>query len=225
MTIRITRWAPETCPCIIETQVDDSIPGSPVTFLLMNTICAFHQVITPTLTAAMELSNKSKNVLDLIERTKTRNIDNSMRAIADIRQAKTKGLISSFLANRTERDLLKNHQEIVQHNKNITEEWQELVTRPQAFASNIYDIVNEENTRLSNAVQLSIDALPADLSQTGVSGGTFKKGISVIFTYSGTAPNRILTVTFTGITLASGKRNTIQNGLNTRFGVGKVVLG
>jgi hypothetical protein len=88
-----------------------------------------------------------------------------------------------------------------------------------------WNIINEENPRKNVAFQHLVDNFPAQLSNTGAAGGTLKSGISFGFSYSGTAPNRVLTVTFTGITLTNQQRTSIQNTLNTKFGAGKVLLG
>ena len=39
------------------------------------------------------------------------------------------------------------------------------------------------------------------------------------------APNRVMTLTVTGITLTQQKKTTAQNFLNTKFGIGKVTIG
>lgn len=52
-----------------------------------------------------------------------------------------------------------------------------------------------------------------------------KKNITLRWTWSGTSPNRVLTLFFDGITLTTTQRTTLQNRLNTRFGTGNIVLG
>jgi hypothetical protein len=144
MAIKTTIWKPDTCDCIIEQGVDDSLPeGSQVVFGVNSIFkCAAHQNLATATTHfnAINDENPRKNfTLD----------------------------------------------EILQNAPNTS--W--------------YDVDPVTQTR------------------------TFKNGITVNLTWSGTAPNRVLTLTFTGISLTGAQRNTLQTRLNNRFGTGKVVLG
>jgi hypothetical protein len=89
-----------------------------------------------------------------------------------------------------------------------------------------YDAVNEENKRKNGTVAELITRLQSDFGEADPSTGaiTLKKGINVSWTWSGTAPNRVMTMTVTGITLTTNKLNQAKNFLDTRFGVGKVIL-
>jgi hypothetical protein len=49
-----------------------------------------------------------------------------------------------------------------------------------------------------------------------------KNNITYDFSWSGTAPDRVLNISFTGITLTNQQKNTIRTVLNNRFGIGKV---
>jgi hypothetical protein len=91
-------------------------------------------------------------------------------------------------------------------------------------AQAIYNAVNEENPRKNMSLQQMLDTGPNTLYDIVNGNRQFKNGISVNFVWTGTAPNRVLTLTVAGITLTGAQRTTIQNALNTRFGVGKVVL-
>lgn len=87
-----------------------------------------------------------------------------------------------------------------------------------------FNIVMDENPRKNNAYQHLIDTFPAQLSSTGAAGGKLKDGITFNFSLSGTAPNRVLTISYTGITLTAPQKTAIQTALNNRFGSGKVVI-
>ena len=50
-----------------------------------------------------------------------------------------------------------------------------------------------------------------------------KDNINLTWTWSGTAPNRVLTIRVTGITLNNPQKQNVQNKLDNRFGAGKVV--
>lgn len=94
-----------------------------------------------------------------------------------------------------------------------------------ADAKTAYDTVIEENTRKNISLQHLIDNFPAQLSDTGAAGGNLKAGLTFNYSISGTAPNRVFTISFTGITLTAAQRTNIQSKLDTRFGAGKVILG
>lgn len=90
----------------------------------------------------------------------------------------------------------------------------------------IYSAVKEENTRKNITYQGILDNGPTSLYDLQADGSrTLKNGITFSWTWSGTAPNRVLTITYTGITLTTNQRNTAQNWLNNHFGTGVVVLG
>lgn len=52
----------------------------------------------------------------------------------------------------------------------------------------------------------------------------FKNGVIIDYSFSGTTPNRILTLNISGVTLTNQQKNTLQQRLNNRFGTGKVVI-
>lgn len=47
--------------------------------------------------------------------------------------------------------------------------------------------------------------------------------INMTWQWTGTAPNRVLTITVTGITLNNPQKQNVQNKLDARFGAGNVV--
>lgn len=95
-----------------------------------------------------------------------------------------------------------------------------------ATIEGVYDTVcNKENRRKNDVLQATLDNGPTGLFDLTTEGGrTLKNGISFNWTWSGTAPNRILTISFIGITLTNAQKNAIRNILNNRFGIGNVVL-
>ena len=96
----------------------------------------------------------------------------------------------------------------------------------QADNNAVWNTVLEENPRKNQAWKEILDNATADMVETDPSSGTlvFKPGIFVDYAYSGTVPNRVLTLTLRGKTLTANQRNGIQNKLDTRFGPGKVVF-
>ena len=88
-----------------------------------------------------------------------------------------------------------------------------------------WNSIFEENPRKGQALQLVLDNGPTGLFDTLSSGNrVLKESIKFNFTWSGTAPNRVLTISFTGINLTTNQKNTLQSALNTRFGTGKVLI-
>ena len=87
-----------------------------------------------------------------------------------------------------------------------------------------YNTMLDENQRKNINLQVMIDNAAAQLSSTGSTGGSLKQGIIYNISYTGTAPNRVLNVSFTGITLTQAQKNVLQTAANTKFGVGKVFI-
>jgi hypothetical protein len=90
----------------------------------------------------------------------------------------------------------------------------------------MYDSSLEENKRKNGTVAELIDKAAADFAEVDPESGAIvlKKGITITWNWSGVAPDRILTVTITGITLTSQKKTQAQTFLNNKFGAGKVIL-
>ena len=91
--------------------------------------------------------------------------------------------------------------------------------------STVWNTVNEENPRKNKAVGEIIERAPdiyVDIAQNGTR--TLKAGITIDFAWTGTAPNRIIKMIVKGVTLPQNHFDALQDRLNTRFGVGKVIL-
>jgi len=88
-----------------------------------------------------------------------------------------------------------------------------------------WNAVFEENPRKNQAYQHILDNSPTTSLYDIVNGTRqLKNGITFSWSWSGTAPNRVLTISYTGITLTTAQKNSIQTFLNTRFGAGKVLI-
>ena len=87
-----------------------------------------------------------------------------------------------------------------------------------------YQVVTEENPRKNVSLQTVLDNAPTSLYDVNTDGArTLKNNISYNFSWSGEAPDRVLTISFSGISLTTPQKNALQNFLNNKFG-GKVVL-
>src|SRR6187431_3622028 len=88
-----------------------------------------------------------------------------------------------------------------------------------------WSAINEENPRKNSALTEILTRSPTTALYDTVNGlRKLKDSIGLGILYSGTAPNRVLTLSFSGISLTINQKNTIQSALNTRFGSGKVLI-
>ena len=90
----------------------------------------------------------------------------------------------------------------------------------------MYDSSLEENRRKNGTIQELLERAGADFGEIDPTSGSIvlKKGITVTWNWSGVAPNRIMTITVTGITLSQQKKTAAQNFLDNRFGIGRVIF-
>lgn len=92
--------------------------------------------------------------------------------------------------------------------------------------SGLWNVLTEENPRRNIARKILLNNAPAsvyDLRPDGVSR-MFKPGVDVDFKWSGTVPDRVLTITLIGVTLTANQKNAAQNFLDNRFPPGKVIF-
>ena len=87
-----------------------------------------------------------------------------------------------------------------------------------------WNTVFEENPRKNIALERTLANAPTTMYDLAGTTRTLKPTIIYNTVWSGTAPNRVLTISFTGITLTSTQKTTIRNALNTRFGTGRVLI-
>lgn len=86
--------------------------------------------------------------------------------------------------------------------------------------------VHEENTRgSSNTLDHILRNGPAAMFDTLPDGSrSFKSGVSISWSWSGTVPNRILTVNILGTNLTINQKNNLQTAADNRFGANKIIL-
>ncbi len=88
-----------------------------------------------------------------------------------------------------------------------------------------WNTILEENPRKNQALRHILDNSPTTALYDIVNGiRELKPDLIFDFSFSGTPPNRVLTVGFTGLTLTTNQKNNIQTFLNNRFGAGKVLI-
>lgn len=90
-----------------------------------------------------------------------------------------------------------------------------------------FNSIYQENVRgKSNVLKEILDNAPTSMFDIDAKSGerVFKQDIVVTWSWSGTFPNRILTITVTGVTLTTNQKNSIIAKLDSRFGIGKVII-
>ena len=88
----------------------------------------------------------------------------------------------------------------------------------------LYDnVVCQENGKKNIAIDLLLQNAPTSAYNTTSEGTrTFKDGISAYWSWTGTAPNRLLTIIINGTTLTTNQLNSVRAKLDQRFGVSNV---
>ena len=86
------------------------------------------------------------------------------------------------------------------------------------------DVIIPEFRKKNDSIQTLLDNAPNSVYD--LDGGTriFKKNIMVSWSWSGTAPNRLLTITIYGISLTGNQLNAINAKLDERYGISNVVI-
>jgi hypothetical protein len=87
-----------------------------------------------------------------------------------------------------------------------------------------YNTVFDENPRKNIALQTALDNGPNTLYDMNGTQRVLKPAVGYNYSWSGTAPDRVLSISFTGVSLTTTQKNTIRNAINTRLGNGKVTL-
>lgn len=89
-----------------------------------------------------------------------------------------------------------------------------------------YNVLHSDNQRKNFVLTDCINQFSSILGQTDTDSGTIvlKKGITFNFSYSGSGDTRILTISFSGVSLTTQQKTTLQNLINTKYGSGKVVV-
>ena len=92
--------------------------------------------------------------------------------------------------------------------------------------SQLWDIIWDENPRWGGSVGEILATGPNTLYDIDPNTGSRipKPTVNITGVWSGTAPNRVYTITITGVSLTTTQKTTIRNAINTRFPGGKVVL-
>lgn len=92
-----------------------------------------------------------------------------------------------------------------------------------------YTCILDENQKKNKSFQIALDNATQQLTDTFTNedGSTYivlKNGIAFNYSFSGIAPNRILTIQFIGASLTQNQKNNIQSKLNQVFGTGNVII-
>ena len=89
----------------------------------------------------------------------------------------------------------------------------------------LYGVVREENSTWAIAFQGLLDNAPNTVYELDEWGNKkLKDAVYLSYSWTGTAPTRILVLTITGITLTANQKGNIQRFFDTKFGINKVLI-
>lgn len=87
-----------------------------------------------------------------------------------------------------------------------------------------YNMVMGENKKKSDAFNEMIMNAPTSVYTLVNNNRVLKDGVTLTWSWSGTSPNVVLTFLLTGASLTNNQKTIIQQKLDSRFGVGNVVM-
>lgn len=194
------RWSPTSCACVLDLLID-SVTGTSSLFAIRN-LCDVHALIA---TPDPDFANKKATALAKryqdLDDNRTANYA-QIDAYTDLQmspadKAGCKTTVDRLTAERkAEYDLL-----LSQSNANLM------------FCVNVHDTVNEEGGRW-NAIYGRVK------SQFNLTDAQMQ---TITWSFSGTAPNRVITVNF-GSVLTINQKNNSQTWCDSNIGVGRVVI-
>lgn len=90
----------------------------------------------------------------------------------------------------------------------------------------LYDnVVCNENAKKNDTIGLLLENGPNTIYDINSDGTrVFKKGVSVSWSWTGNAPNRLLTIILFGVSLTTNQRNAVQAKLDERYGISNVTI-
>jgi hypothetical protein len=237
--------AVDTCLCIIEYTWDEDQPvaSRSINHYINQRVCSAHQSLAlkqATTFSGEEITKKKQDKLSLLkgmlDNNEQRNIGEIMKMHAQLNSDGTK---PRFLKQKIKDDNLGVEAEeyvelpsidriktqLDEHRNSKMEFYETLMREPKSLSIDVYNTVLEENRRKNIALQVALTNGPVGLYNIHTDGTRLlKETITYVWSWTGTAPNRVLRISFTGITLTSAQKTTIQNAENTRFGTGKVTV-
>ncbi len=87
-----------------------------------------------------------------------------------------------------------------------------------------WNTILSENPRKGGSLQICMDNVSTLTTINEDGQVVLKPTIKFNFSWTGTAPNRVLNISFSGIALSDSIKNNLQTLIDNKFGVGKVVL-
>ena len=89
----------------------------------------------------------------------------------------------------------------------------------------LYGVVREENSTWAIAFQGLLDNASSTVYELDEWGNkNLKQTVYVSYSWTGTAPIRVLNITITGASLTTNQKKNIQTFFDTKFGVGHVLI-
>ncbi len=92
-----------------------------------------------------------------------------------------------------------------------------------------FSCIMDENRKKNNTLQYALETAPSKLAdqftdENGTISLQIKNGIAFNYRFDGTAPNRVLYISFLGASLTNNEKNSLQSKLNQKFGNGIVII-
>lgn len=89
----------------------------------------------------------------------------------------------------------------------------------------VYDATLGESRKMSWGLLTLLDNAPSTIYDVYPNGNkALKSGITAQWTFSGTPPNRVASISIIGASFTTTQKNKIQTALDTKFGTGQVTL-
>lgn len=241
MATQITTWSPDTCQCVLQYSWDDTVSPPVNTFFAVVKACQFHNVLAfSPHTMALDHDEHTKQIESKWSVVEEIIVRNENRIIGE---AKERDESHRLKVERLRNSLHPRLQRFIKPVPvtHVTEEQarsvmgkrreeiegiftEALLGGPHTLAISIYNTVLDENQRKNKSVDAFLSSSVANNISDLLPGNTVRTlKDSVILTYTGTAPNRVLNVNF-GSLLTAGQKNNLQSTCDTQFGAGKVII-
>lgn len=144
--------------------------------------------------------------------------------MTDLHQTEWTNVCGCVMVYEWDRDLpdIQRVHTVTQIKKRCSEHPSQATTSDQQH----YDRVLEESQRWNFTLGTALDNLTSQLADVDVATGslTLKKNITFNWSFTGTFPNRVCTISFIGISLTNQQKNALQQKCNQLFGSGKVAV-
>ncbi len=143
MVIQITTWSPDTCGCEVSFSWDDEAPSENRvhTFYAIHNVCELHEHLASKTQHSLTVhtakaQTKMKHIHTITARNMTRHQD---------RTNQTRN-------RRQKRELESLNPQVIDHNRRVIENFEDIFAEPYAHDEHIYDLLLKENQTKNMAI-------------------------------------------------------------------------